>query len=358
MLYVSLIKTIRIKMKKLFKTYLYGKVDCSDDYIRYIGRPDFYVSGMSFWDLIESLMKNGFSVHALSLCNKQIENLELQISKKATIDPSRGSDQSYKTAFVWLRRFLEYYFTLNDFMHHPIILPNNIDLKIDGMELFLNRDSEITLKKAIESIIFFSPGIVKESHKELKKKFEQYSDDTMPIRSDENIIPARKTKRKDINKNNGIYLIDGLRYNVFINHDGNKPVRDIIKNNTGYVVANGENSNLYHYVISHIWGEAIDPRYFTSMWNIALLPTWLNPVMDKKTTQGPLATAIKETVRAICDKLYFNKKCIFQFSDINLARPAYLKDEKKNGQYDVLILDRIKEGETYGRFYRETIKIQ
>ena len=347
-------------MELLFKTYLNGKVDCADDYIRYIKSPAFNILGKTFWDFIESLMKNGFSVHALSLCNQQIQDLESQIKKKPKNDPSRGTYQSYKTAFIWLRRFLEYHFTLLKFKNptSSITLPSNLDLKIDGMELFLNRDSEITIKKAIESIIFFSPDIVIDRHKLLIQKFKNYSNKTLPNRSNESIIPARKTKRKDINIGNGIYSIDGQSYHVQINHDGNKPVRDIIKNETGYVVANGEKSILFHYVISHIWGEAIDPRYFTSMWNIALLPTWLNPVMDKKTTQGPLATSIKETVRAICSNLYFKKRFNIQFSEINLSMPSFKNDKKKNGEYDVLILDKIKNGETYGRFYRKTITIR
>ena len=163
-----------------------------------------------------------------------------------------------------------------------------------------------------------------------------------------NQIPVRNSSRVK----NGYYSINSNSYRVFTNHDGNKPVRDIIKDHTGYIVAQGIESSLHHYVISHIWSNATDPRYFTSMWNIALIPTWLNPVMDKKTTQGPLATRMKDTIKAICKKLYFSNIGSKGFSDIDIDKRPSVSKKIKGGEYNILILNPKLDNEDFGRFTR------
>ena len=68
----------------------------------------------------------------------------------------------------------------------------------------------------------------------------------------------------------------------------------------------GEDSIFQNYIISHIWGRAFDPRYFTSLWNVVIIPAWANPLMDKiQPEEGSPASILQSTFMAICHKLYF-----------------------------------------------------
>lgn len=110
-------------------------------------------------------------------------------------------------------------------------------------------------------------------------------------------------------------------YPVVIDSDGNKAVRDLIENISGYSVSNGIKSIFQNYKISHIWGRAYDPRYFTNLWNIVLVPAWANDLLDKNAVEGTLESKLKSTIMGICKALYFdrstskrrfNNKCIIK----------------------------------------------
>lgn len=315
-----------------------------------------FINSKSLWDTVVDLMQNGFSVHALSLCDIKIQYLVEKISNfDETIEKEKklkGSYQSYKTAIQWLKRFIDVYFTLLNYnapsfvpIHNlNVIVPQKM-LKIDGMEIFLSREMRTTIKNAIESIIFLSPEIIISQHDVIVDQFSNNSKNKkIPVRDSSNV-------------HNGCYQIKSNTYYVFTGHDGNKPVRDIIKNHTGYIVADGKRSFLYHYVISHVWSNARDPRYFTSMWNIALVPTWLNPVMDKESTQGSIATIIKETVRAICKKLYFKSIGSKGFHEIEIDKSPAVSKRIKRDEYNILILNPRMKGEDYGRFSRRPVTV-
>lgn len=91
---------------------------------------------------------------------------------------------------------------------------------------------------------------------------------------------------------------------ITIDHDGNRAVRDLIKDKTGYVVSSGEKSNFFFFKISHIWGKAYNPWYFTSLWNIVIVPAWVNDLLDKNDSDDLLCKKIIATYKAICYKYY------------------------------------------------------
>ena len=63
--------------------------------------------------------------------------------------------------------------------------------------------------------------------------------------------------------------------------NGNTRVCQLIKYRTGYDLgAKLDKKSLRNYIISHIWGHAVDPRYFTNLWNIAIVPAWANHLLD------------------------------------------------------------------------------
>lgn len=58
------------------------------------------------------------------------------------------------------------------------------------------------------------------------------------------------------------------------------------------------------YIFSHIWARTYDPFYFSSLWNVAIIPAHCNDIMDKGMNTHPIIPVIKELYKAICYKLY------------------------------------------------------
>ena len=123
-----------------------------------------------------------------------------------------------------------------------------------------------------------------------------------------------------------------VSYPIDINNDKNSPVRNVIKDKTGYSVSEGAESQFQNYRISHIWGKAYDPRYFTNLWNVALVPAWANDLLDKPNPiEGSLESKLKSTIQRICEVLYFGM--ITNWSTINIFQPNVINRDK-NGNDD------------------------
>lgn len=92
---------------------------------------------------------------------------------------------------------------------------------------------------------------------------------------------------------------------IIIDYDGNDFVRTAIHRYTGvWVCENNRVNMLRNYVISHIWPDTADPFYFSSLWNVVIIPAHCNDIMDKDPTLHPIVAAIQNLFRAICYKLY------------------------------------------------------
>ena len=118
--------------------------------------------------------------------------------------------------------------------------------------------------------------------------------------------------------------------------DNNQNVRKIIKGYTGYTVGEGKGSIFQNYIISHIWGHAYDPRYFTSLWNIVLIPAWANPLMDKvNPDQESVASMLQSTFQKICEELYFGG--IANWGGIQMQKSPVIINTKDviHGDYNV-----------------------
>ena len=117
----------------------------------------------------------------------------------------------------------------------------------------------------------------------------------------------------------------------------------MIKKYTGYTVAEGIDSIFKNYIISHIWGKAYDPRYFTNMWNIVLVPAWANSLLDKDNAdEGTLEYILKETIMKIIIKLYGisskDKYWNNHFSALKTVMPQKKKSQKVK-QFSINIIN-------------------
>lgn len=92
---------------------------------------------------------------------------------------------------------------------------------------------------------------------------------------------------------------------IIIDYDGNDFVRTAIHRYTGvWVCENNRVNMLRNYVISHIWPDTADPFYFSSLWNVVIIPAHCNDIMDKDPKSHHVVAAIQNLFRAICYLLY------------------------------------------------------
>ena len=200
--------------------------------------------------------------------------------------------------------------------------------KIDGIESIIKSlgTEEAFIKLAVESSYFFDPDLVNARNCELSELIKMSICTSSELKGDLKRVPARKSDSdnnyKDIEKSDSddnykdiekIYTINTIKdgkeitveISVEIDKDGNKAVRELINDKTGYTIGQGKDSIFQNYNLSHVWGKAYDPRYFTSLWNIVVIPSWANHLMDKEAPeQGSIASKMINTYKKICIKLY------------------------------------------------------
>ena len=210
--------------------------------------------------------------------------------------------------------------------------------KIDGIVALANEIGEDKfIKWAIEQSYFFAPIIVADR---MNKLIKDLGNKTTPL-------PARKTTKNDKDAEEGyshskmggnIYYIEGnIKIPVTLSKDGNDFVRSLISNETGFTVGAGKDNIFQNYIISHLWGRAYDPRYYTNFWNIVLVPAWANSLLDKNGEEGSLASKLKATFMAISKKLYMAKGV--NWNGLNMTEPQIPnKDDVRKGDYSIKIL--------------------
>lgn len=148
-------------------------------------------------------------------------------------------------------------------------------------------------------------------------------------------------------------------------------MRDLIKGIYGYNLI-GDNKNFQSYTISHLWGQANNPLFFTNLCNLALIPDWINHLMDKYSTANSVkvdevsinekkALTIVNTVRKIALK-YYDIPSLIQGYNLN-ANDDFPTDKNyiKSGTYNInVIMPQNSNGVfdmIHGRIVRQKIKI-
>jgi hypothetical protein len=227
---------------------------------------------------------------------------------------------------------------------------NTVDaVAIDGYTSLLNAPSmkgnmDDFVKLALENSYFLNKTATIDIHNDLINKIK-YN------------IPVYARKSNAVQK-----AINGIRYFVGVapqipilaDPDGNKEVRILIEKNTGYTVSSGYNDFFTNFKISHIWGNANDPRFFTSFWNIVIVPAWANDNLDKNNSGMPLAGKMINTYKAVCEELY-GAASLGQKLGIN-PKPSFDPNYVVKGPYTVNVLNNTTNG-TIGTIKKVSVTV-
>lgn len=269
-----------------------------------------------------------------------------------------------------------------------ISINNSQNPKVDGMDSLIEYiKEEKFVKLAIESSYFFSPDLVAERFEEIKEYICQQKV-VDPAFKDKEVkyLPARYTSKEDpTNAADGVHECDqtvGIVYfklpnasqrlcviyqegargknkecgeNTCGGGNGNTRVCQLIKDRTGYDLGTTTNKKHFrNFIISHIWGHAIDPRYFTNLWNIVIVPAWANHLLDKD-EKGTLASTFKATIQKIITELYdFNN---FGWASIQMTPPSYNNKEVISGRYQINIIEQKSGNAPLGEIRKKPVSI-
>ena len=260
---------------------------------------------------------------------------------------------------------------------------NSQNPKVDGMDSLIEYIStKQFIKLAIEASYFFSPKLVKERVDEIKdyinmhKKVDpafsagNYKVKYLPARySEANGGHERDESAGEVyfklpNASQRLCVIyqEGARGknkecggNTCGGGNGNARVCQLIKDRTGYDLGTTTNKKHFrNFIISHIWGHAIDPRYFTNLWNIVIVPAWANHLLDKD-EKGTLASTFKATIQKIITELYdFNN---FDWASIQMTPPSYNNKEVISGRYQINIIEQKSGNAPLGEIRKKPVSI-
>lgn len=264
---------------------------------------------------------------------------------------------------------------------------DSINKSRDGMKsLEMHLGEEDFVKLAIESSYFFSPDLVVKRFEEIKEYIcqqkvvdpafdkEQYKVKFLPARYSskedaedgvhEPVVEEGKVYFKLQNAAQRLCVIyqEGARGknkecggNTCGGGNGNARVCQLIKDRTGYDL--GATTNKKHFrnfIISHIWGHAIDPRYFTNLWNIVIVPAWANHLLDKD-EEGTLASTFKATIQKIITELYdFDN---LDWPSIQMTPPSYNNKEVISGRYQINIIEQKSGNAPLGKISKVSIPV-
>ena len=277
--------------------------------------------GNNYWQLVEHLCASGHVNYAIHVC-------EVYLNAVNEIKSDADSNNDIMTG---LRRFIEYLKSSVSFTAPAAFTLSNNTAKVLRHLALRNvapLDANLSLvyslpdiiKLAIEASIFFDYDLVIARQNELLALFNAPKPQSIPARCQRGTTPANPYVKPD--------------------YAGNNAPNAIIKGHTGYTVT-GKNAKLANFRISHVWGQASNPGFFTSLWNIVLVPAWANYLMDLQTPPaGSLASQMQNTIKAICDRLY--GMASLNLSGLNIAStPSYDLREVLPGGYAInIICDR------------------
>ena len=261
--------------------------------------------------------------------------------------------------------------------------------KVDGMDSLIEFiKEEKFVKLAIESSYFFSPELVKKRVDEIANYIcKEEEVDPAFDKNDINIkyLPARYSSKEKEDADDGVHepvVEEGKVYfklknaaqrlcviyqegargkntkcgvNTCGGGNGNARVCQLINDRTGYALgATSDKKHFRNFIISHIWGHAIDPRYFTNLWNIVIVPAWANHLLDKD-EEGTLASTFKATIQKIITELYdFNN---IDWASIQMTSPSYNNEEVISGRYQINIIDHKSVDAPLGKIWKKPVSI-
>lgn len=190
------------------------------------------------------------------------------------------------------------------------------------------------IKYAVEQSYFFDPNSVVDVQMEKIRTEIVNGFSGIEVEG----LPARKSE------DNGTYegdffLVDkehGIKIKVKFDSNGNNEVKKMINAYTGFTI-NTADCIFKNYIISHLWGRASDPRYFTNFWNIVLVPVWANSLLDKNCEENTLGGKLKDTFLTISKILYHLNDRGSYWDDLKMDEPK-AQTNGKGGDYTIKLL--------------------
>lgn len=207
----------------------------------------------------------------------------------------------------------------------------------------------ILIEHAIRNSFFFDFKTceIENRHNDIKSFYLGNISNVKDCSLIKNGIPFRDSSRK---KKADWYPVEeapGEKVYLLPDYNGNKEVCDLIKRITGYSLSS-ESSDFVNFTISHIWRLAPDARFFTNLWNIVIVPTWVNFLLDKEHGQGSLSSKMLDTYKKICIEHYKMSKLNWNF-----PIPIYPINNSYNnavsGKYEFNVINGKDGTNSYGR---------
>jgi len=179
---------------------------------------------------------------------------------------------------------------------------------IDGIDhlvtLYENQDNFV--KAFLESTLFLPVEVVQLRNQEMVQLYK--SGGKFPIRYSpshhEELKVNNKAEAITFTRHNEARLSAYPSFQIKIDHDGNHENRRLIKKYLSQTISIGKNSTVKNYIISHVWGLASHPLFFSSLWNIVLIPAHFNYLMDKDPDSHEAVKVIKGAIQEKCISLY------------------------------------------------------
>jgi len=312
---------------------------------------------------IELFWNAGDNYYALAICDKILSVIEEQLKTARTKDLSNA-----QSAYRLLKLFLEIGPRVQspDFESEQKLKLirkkiNKPDLpKIDGNIPILSAlKIEDFIKLAVEHSYFFSPHLVDQRNIDMRGFI---SGNINGMDNDKEIpeIPCRTSTKDGLqitNDDKQSFFIDnkGFKVRIRIDKSNNTQVCQLIRQKTGFTVSEGKDCIFRNYIISHIWGQAYDPRYFTSFWNIVLIPSWANFLMDvENPPKKTLESRMQSTYKTLCKRLYkkVDFKNLMLSADSSIIENKQYSDRLKDS-FRINIIQEKQKGEKIARIIIE-----
>lgn len=311
-------------------------------------------------DLLEKHIKEALNLNSCTILSNDQSALRAYIKYIKSIIKSGGFSSALSVQVPDYDELMPFRKELN---HYPTSVAKGKFDKIDGIdaliELFSN-DHAAFIERVLKESYFFSPGLEEQRFDELvtelnRTSYARYSQEEYQGYGANKKQIIDNSKRTPISHT----LKDGSGpYNVELDDDGNRKLRQIINNKTNYWVSNGKDTSQFvNFRISHVWGRAFDPRYFTSLWNVVLVPAWANDLLEKEYGYSSLVDEMKDTFKAICINLYGMK--YRNWGNIMLSSMPNLSKSKKtiHGNYQInIIREKVSVG-SYGLIYTRVVTV-
>jgi hypothetical protein len=216
---------------------------------------------------------------------------------------------------------------------------------IDGIDqlVSLHRNQDDFVEAFLTSTLFIPPEIVRLRNQEMIELYK--TGGKFPIRYSpshhEALGISNKAEAIALTRDNEARLPAYPAFNIKIDNDGNHENRRSIKKNLGQAISTGKNSTVKNYIISHVWGLASHPLFFSSLWNIVLIPAHFNYLMDKDPESHPVVKVVKEAIQRKCVAIYnFYNQLVSEIPEIEEFERLFLieKSHDNEPKYNISFL--------------------